>query len=110
VPVGGRAKSRRPTHLQSRWSQPVKIACPPPICAATLDLLCEVGYAKLTMGEVASRAAVAIPGLLGEMTRDPVLEQRLRDQWYPPVRTGFATVMAQARRRGHQLRRTPPPL
>jgi AcrR family transcriptional regulator len=139
------------------------------ICAATIDLLREVGYAKLTMGEVASRAAVgkdtiyrwwpskgalvheavfqrypsgsqaapdtgsllgdvralvalvqqalttpeavaAIPGLLGEMGRDPLLEERLRVEWYAPMRAGFATVTAQARRRGQRLRRTPPEL
>lgn len=139
------------------------------ICVATVELLREVGYTKLTMGEVASRAAVgkdtiyrwwpskgalvheavfqrypagpqaapdtgsllgdiralvalvqealttpeavaAIPGLLGDMGADPLLEERLRNDWYAPIRSGFATVMAQARRRGVRLRRTPPEL
>jgi Tetracyclin repressor-like, C-terminal domain len=55
-------------------------------------------------------ALAAIPGLLGEMAGDPILEQRLQVEWYAPMRAGFATVMAQARRRGQRLRRTPPGL
>ena len=129
------------------------------IAAAAIDLLREVGYAKLTMGEVARRAGVgkdslyrrwsskaalvhevvferypsgyggapatgslrgdvealaallqeanttpeaaaAIPGLLGELGRDPALESRLLQQFYEPMRAGFAAVLDAAHARG----------
>jgi AcrR family transcriptional regulator len=129
------------------------------IAAAAIDLLREVGYAKLTMGEIARRAGVgkdslyrrwsskaalvhevvferypsgytdapatgsllgdvealttmlqeanttpeaaaAIPGLLGELGQDPALEARLREQFYEPMRAGFAAVLDSARARG----------
>ena len=129
------------------------------IAAAAIGLLREVGYAKLTMGEVASRAGVgkdslyrrwsskaalvhevvfgrypsgykdapatgslvgdvealttmlqeanttpeaaaAIPGLLGELGQDPALEARLREQFYEPMRAGFAAVLDSAHARG----------
>jgi AcrR family transcriptional regulator len=129
------------------------------IAAAAIDLLREVGYAKLTMGEVARRAGVgkdslyrrwsskatlvhevvferypsgyegapatgsllgdvealtallqeanttpeaaaAIPGLLAELGRDPALEARLREQFYEPMRAGFAAVLDAAHARG----------
>jgi AcrR family transcriptional regulator len=127
--------------------------------AAAIDLLREVGYARLTMGELARRAGVgkdslyrrwsskaalvheviferypsgyggapdtgsllgdveelttllqvanttpeavaAIPGLLGELGRDPELEARLQERWYKPMRAGFAAVLDAARARG----------
>jgi AcrR family transcriptional regulator len=129
------------------------------IAAAAIDLLREVGYAKLTMGEVARRAGVgkdslyrrwsskaalvhevvferypsgyggapatgsllgdvealtnllqaanttpeaaaAIPGLLAELGRDPALEARLHEQFYEPMRAGFAAVLDSAHARG----------
>lgn len=129
------------------------------IAAAAIELLGEVGYAKLTMGEVAKRAGVgkdslyrrwsskaamvhevvferypsgyqgapstgsllgdvealtallqeanttpeataAIPGLLGELGRNPALEARLREQYYEPMRAGFAAVLDAAHARG----------
>ena len=129
------------------------------IAAAAIDLLREVGYAKLTMGEVARRAGVgkdslyrrwsskaalvhevvferypsgyrgapatgsllgdvealthllqeanttpeaaaAIPGLLAELGRDPALEARLHEQFYEPMRVGFAAVLDAAHARG----------
>jgi AcrR family transcriptional regulator len=129
------------------------------IAAATIDLLREIGYAKLTMGEVARRAGVgkdslyrrwsskaalvhevvferypsgyggapstgsllgdvealaallqeanttpeaaaAIPGLLAEVGRDPALEARLHEQFYAPMRAGFAAVVDAAQARG----------
>jgi len=129
------------------------------IADAAIGLLREVGYAKLTMGEVATRArvgkdslyrrfpskaalvhevvfgrypsgyrdapatgsllgdvealtamlqdanttpeaATAIPGLLGELSQDPALEARLREQFYEPMRAGFTAVLASAHARG----------
>jgi AcrR family transcriptional regulator len=129
------------------------------IAVAAIDLLREVGYAKVTMGEVARRAGVgkdslyrrwsskaalvhevvferypsgyggapatgsllgdvealtnllqdanttpeavaAIPGLLAELGRDPALEARLREEYYEPMRAGFAAVLDAARARG----------
>jgi AcrR family transcriptional regulator len=129
------------------------------IAAAAIGLLREVGYAGLTMGEVARRAGVgkdslyrrwpskaalvhdvvfgrypsgyngapstgsllgdvealtailqeanttpeaatAISGLLGELGRDPALEARLREQFYEPMRAGFAAVIDSAHARG----------
>ncbi len=129
------------------------------IAAAAIDLLRELGYAKLTMGEVARRAGVgkdslyrrwsskaalvhevvferypsgyggapatgsllgdvealaallqeatttpeaaaAIPGLLAELGRDPALETRLHEQFYEPMRAGFAAVLDAAHARG----------
>jgi AcrR family transcriptional regulator len=129
------------------------------IATAAIDLLREVGYAKLTMGEVARRAGVgkdslyrrwsnkaalvhevvferypsgytnapstgsllgdvealavllqeanttpeaaaAIPGLLGDLSRDPALEARLQKQFYQPMRAGFAAVLDAAHARG----------
>jgi AcrR family transcriptional regulator len=139
------------------------------IAAATIDLLREVGYARLTMGEVAKRAGVgkdslyrrwsskaalvhevvferypsgyegapdtgsllgdvealatllqeanttpeaaaAIPGLLAELGRDPVLEARLRQQVYEPMRAGFAAVLDAAHNRGETTVPVPPEL
>lgn len=132
------------------------------IAAAAIDLLREVGYAKMTMGEVARRARVgkdslyrrwsskaalvheivferypsgyrsapatgsllgdvealttmlqeanttpeavaAIPGLLAELVQDPALEARLREQFYEPMRAGFAAVLDSARARGEVI-------
>lgn len=129
------------------------------IAAAAVALLREVGYAKLTMGEVARRAGVgkdslyrrwpskaalvhevvferypsgyagapstgsllgdvqalttllqeanttpeaaaAIPGLLAERGNDPAFEARLKEQFYEPMRAGFAAVLDAARARG----------
>jgi AcrR family transcriptional regulator len=129
------------------------------IATAAIDLLREVGYAKLTMGEVARRAGVgkdslyrrwsskaalvhevvferypsgyrnapatgsllgdvealttmlqeanttpeavaAIPGLLAELGQDPAHEARLRQQFYEPMRAGFAAVLDSAHARG----------
>ena len=129
------------------------------IASAAIGLLREVGYAKLTMGEVARRAGVgkdslyrrwsskaalvhevvferypsgyggapatgsllgdvealtgllqeantspeaaaAIPGLLAELGRNPALEARLREQFYEPMRAGFAAVLDAAHARG----------
>jgi AcrR family transcriptional regulator len=129
------------------------------IADAAIGLLREVGYAKLTMGEVARRAGVgkdslyrrfsskaglvhevvfgrypsgyrdapatgsllgdvealtamlheanttpeaaaAIPGLLGELGQDPAFESRLREQFYEPMRAGFAAVLHSAHARG----------
>lgn len=129
------------------------------IADAAIGLLREVGYANLTMGEVARRAGVgkdslyrrwsgkaalvhevvfgrypsgyrdapatgsllgdvealttmlqdanttpeavaAIPGLLGELGQAPALEARLRDQFYEPMRAGFAAVIDSAHARG----------
>ena len=137
------------------------------IAAATIDLLREVGYANLTMGEVASRAkvgkdslyrrwsskaalvheivferypsgyggapatgsllgdvealavmlqeanttpeaAAAIPGLLAEVGRDPAFESRLREQFYEPMRAGFAAVLDAAHARGEKTVPTAP--
>ena len=131
------------------------------IATAAIDLLREVGYARLTMGEVARRAGVgkdslyrrwpskaalihevvferypsgydgapstgsllgdvralttllqeanttpeaaaAIPGLLSEAGRDPAFESRLREQFYEPMRAGFAAVVDAAHARGEQ--------
>jgi AcrR family transcriptional regulator len=139
------------------------------IAAATIDLLREIGYAKLTMGEVARRAGVgkdslyrrwpskaalvhevvferypsgyqgapatgsllgdvealavmlneanttpeaaaAIPGLLGELGRDPALEARLQEQFYEPMRTGFAAVLDAAHARGETTASVAPEL
>jgi AcrR family transcriptional regulator len=139
------------------------------IATATIDLLREVGYAKLTMGEVAKRArvgkdslyrrwsskaalvhevvferypsgyagapstgsmlgdvealavllqeanttpeaAAAIPGLLGELGRHPALEARLREQFYEPMRAGFAAVLDAAHARGEATVPVPPQL
>jgi AcrR family transcriptional regulator len=129
------------------------------IADAAIVLLREVGYAKLTMGEVARRAGVgkdslyrrfsskaalvhevvfgrypsgyrdapatgsllgdvealttmlqdanttpeaaaAIRGLLGEAGQDPAFEARLREQFYEPMRAGFAAVLDSAHARG----------
>jgi AcrR family transcriptional regulator len=129
------------------------------IATATIELLREVGYARLTIGEVARRAgagkdsvyrrwsskaalvhavvferypsgyegapatgsligdvealaslqqeanttpeaAAAIPGLLGELGRDQALDARLKEQWYTPMRAGFAAVLDAAHARG----------
>jgi hypothetical protein len=45
-------------------------------------------------------AAAAIPGLLGELGRDPALEARLQEQFYEPMRAGFAAVLDAAHARG----------
>ena len=45
-------------------------------------------------------AAAAVPGLLSEMGQDPEFEARLREQWYQPMRAGFAAVLDAARARG----------
>lgn len=129
------------------------------IAAAAIEVLREVGYARMSMGEVARRAGVgkdslyrrwtskaalvhevvferypsgygaapdtgslvgdvealtamlqeanttpeavaAIPGLLGELGRDPEFEARLRERWYAPMRSGFAAVLDAAHTRG----------
>jgi AcrR family transcriptional regulator len=139
------------------------------IAAAAIDLLREVGYAKLTMGEVARRAGVgkdslyrrwsskaalvhevvferdpsgyagapntgsllgdvealtallqeanttpeaasAIPGLLAELDRDPAYEARLRQQFYEPMRAGFAAILDAAHARGETTIPVPPEL
>jgi AcrR family transcriptional regulator len=139
------------------------------IAAAAISLLREVGYANLTMGEVARRArvgkdslyrrwsnkaalvhdvvfgrypsgyrdapatgsllgdvealttmlqdanttpeaATAIPGLLGELGQYPALEARLREQFYEPMRVGFAAVLDSAHARGETTVPVPPQL
>jgi AcrR family transcriptional regulator len=47
-------------------------------------------------------AAAAIPGLLGELGQDPAFEARLREQFYEPMRAGFAAVLDSAHRRGEK--------
>lgn len=78
----------------------------------TGSLLRDVRSLAATVQEALTtpEAAAALPGLLGEMAHNPVLDQRLKDRWYAPMRAGFATVMTQARRRGERLRRMPPEL
>jgi AcrR family transcriptional regulator len=45
-------------------------------------------------------AAAAIPGLLGEIGQDPEFEARLKEQFYEPMRAGFAAVLDAAHARG----------
>jgi hypothetical protein len=55
-------------------------------------------------------AAAAIPGLLGELGRHPALEARLREQFYEPMRAGFAAVLDAAHARGEATVPVPPQL